>query len=636
MKKIWITILGFFILAISAGIFTYKQVSQSNTNNYQSILKNQEETAFENTALAAENNWQKEMYDNYFKQAKTVGIAETIKGSILPHHLVAGYIPATFFTELAKQKPSTVVIIGPNHFFRGENPVISTTNDQLTSYGSLRVDDGLIKKLLNDGLIGVDEAVISKEHSITALTPFIKKTLPNTKILPLIIKYQTPTSTLESLFNRLTDILPSDAVVVASIDFSHYMTWPVANFHDELTREAIRNFDYGRINKLDIDSPASLYVFLKLMEFNKTQKIAHELSDNAANIMNRSGAKETTSYFSPWFVKGDINCHPELVSGSDSCKQYKIASVLFFGDMMLDRNVKKQTDKNGADYLFSKLAGQENRFFLGVDEISANLEGPFANSRRATTKSIAFRFEPKLISTLKKYNFSIFTLANNHSLDMGKAGFAEGKTNLTKAGISFYGQQLYIDNNSLLVKKVGDYNVGYIGLDDTIVKTDIKKVKQLIEKAKTPVIPSTTEKSSLVADFIVVNIHWGEEYKEISNTNQRNLAHQLIDAGTDVIIGHHPHVVQEMEIYKNRPIFYSLGNFIFDQYFSVPTQQSLAVGLIFTDKKISTYVFPLKGVNSQAQQMEYEVGQKYFAKWILKSRLGNYQFDEFKHLNIEF
>ncbi|KKQ40600.1 MAG: hypothetical protein US58_C0016G0012 [Candidatus Magasanikbacteria bacterium GW2011_GWA2_37_8] len=611
MKKTGIIIIGLFVVATLAAIFTYKQVSKTNVYNYSLILKNDEKNTSENTALAAENNWQKEMYDNYFKQAKTVNITETIQGSILPHHLVAGYIPATFFTEIAKQKPSTIVIIGPNHFFRGENPIISTTNDQLTSYGNLQVNDGLIKKLLNDGLVGIDETVIAKEHSITALTPFIKKTLPNTKILPLIVKYQTPTGTLESLFNKLTDILPSDAVIIASIDFSHYMTWETANFHDELTREVIKNFDYSRIDKLDIDSPASLYIFLKLMEHNKTQKVVYELGDNAANIMNQPGAKETTSYFSPWFVKGDKTNN-------------KIASVLFFGDMMLDRNVKKQTDKNGADYLFTKLAGQENRFFLGIDEISANLEGPFANSRRATTKSIAFRFEPKLIYTLKKYNFSIFTLANNHSLDMGKAGFAEGKANLAKAGINFYGQQLYINNDSLLVKKVGDYNIGYIGLDDTITKVDIKKVKLLIDQTK-----------NNGANFIVTNIHWGEEYKEISNTNQRNLAHQLIDAGVDVIIGHHPHVVQEMEIYKNRPIFYSLGNFIFDQYFSVSTQQSLAVGLIFTDKKISTYVFPLKGINSQAQQMEYEIGKKYFEKWILKSRLGNYKFDEFKHLNIE-
>jgi poly-gamma-glutamate synthesis protein (capsule biosynthesis protein) len=88
------------------------------------------------------------------------------------------------------------------------------------------------------------------------------------------------------------------------------------------------------------------------------------------------------------------------------------------------------------------------------------------------------------------------------------------------------------------------------------------------------------------SDILVVNIHWGEEYKADPNNRQKEMAHLLIDAGVDVIIGHHPHVVQTVETYKNKPIFYSLGNFIFDQYFSPETQKGLAVEIIFTSKDI--------------------------------------------------
>ncbi len=298
----------------------------------------------------------------------------------------------------------------------------------------------------------------------------------------------------------------------------------------------------------------------------------------------------------------------------------KTASILNFGDLMLDRNVKKQLNKFGSDYPFKLLAA--NNFFDGYDVVAANLEGPFANKRRPTSKSIAFQFDPSLITTLKKYNFGLFTLANNHSLDMGSAGFEESKANLKKAGIDFYGQQYKINDNNLLIKQIGNFKFGLIGLDDTINKVKVSEVKNLIDKAK-----------DQGAEIIMTNIHWGDEYKEISNPRQRQLAHALIDSGVDLIIGHHPHVVEEMEIYNNHPIFYSLGNFVFDQYFSVATQQELGVGLFFEEKDnqktVSISIFPLESNLSQIKQMEKNKETKIFDAWAKKSRLGENKFNNF-------
>jgi poly-gamma-glutamate synthesis protein (capsule biosynthesis protein) len=430
-----------------------------------------------------------------------------------------------------------------------------------------------------------------------------------------MLRYKTDAETLDKIAKSLQDTLPKDAVIIASIDFSHYQILPSANFHDELTEQIVKNFDYSRFSKLEIDSEPSLYLLSKMMEYYGTQKVAFELRDNSANILKNPGLKETTSYYSPYFVNGKK-------------ENIKISSILNFGDIMLDRNVKAQIDKNGSDYIFKELAGQENRFLTGMDIIEANLEGPFANYRRETTKSIAFRFDPKLIATLLKYNFGLFSLANNHSLDMSKKGFEESKENLKSAGINFYGQQFFITDENLLVKQIGDFKFGLIGLDDTVNKIDIVKVKKLVENAKTQ-----------GAEIILANVHWGDEYKTVSNAQQRQLAHDLVDLGVDVIIGHHPHVVQEMEIYKNRPIFYSLGNFIFDQYFSVLTQQGLAVGLIFKQNEskiqLSTYVFPIEGAKSQTKLMDYEKTQKFFDAWLKTSRLENNQFENY-NLKINF
>jgi len=169
----------------------------------------------------------------------------------------------------------------------------------------------------------------------------------------------------------------------------------------------------------------------------------------------------------------------------------------------------------------------------------------------------------------------------------------------------------------MVIKKVGDYNIAFIGINDTNSPVDVEAVKTLIKKGRAE------------ADKVVMNIHWGNEYYDISNDNQRQLAHEFIDTGADAIIGHHPHVVEEMEIYKNRPIFYSLGNFIFDQYFSKETQQGLGIGLVFKDKGISVYVFPLQENNSQVSQMGYDEANKYLKDWAAKSRLSGYVFKDF-------
>jgi len=296
------------------------------------------------------------------------------------------------------------------------------------------------------------------------------------------------------------------------------------------------------------------------------------------------------------------------------------ASMLFFGDMMLDRSVKKHIDSKGFDYLLKELAGENKIFFKCADIIHANLEGSFANKRISTSKTIAFRFDPILIPKIKEYGFNLFNLANNHTLDMGKQGFIDSKNNLKKNGVEFYGQQLKIDEDNLLIKKAGNFNFAFIGVDDTINKVRTDELKKLFDKAKENAV-----------DFVIINIHWGDEYKENSNDRQKTLARTMIDMGADAIIGHHPHVVEEMEVYKGKPIFFSLGNFIFDQYFSTSTQQGLALGIIFSKneggKHVSVFPLPIESKQSQVVEMTGEKREKFLKNWIKKSRLEERSFN---------
>lgn len=555
--------------------------------------------------------WDKEMYERFYTRMQRPEDLEAvgrIKGGIVPHHLLAGHIDAAFFDNLTAQDPSTVVLLGPNHFGRGFGSTISTLQDWKTPFGLVETDTKLTKKLVDQNLVVINEEVIKEEHSLYSIIPFISISIPKAKILPLALQNNMNDAEMNDFVAGLVEILPKDAVIVSSIDFSHYQTLPVADFHDELSMGVIKSFDYERLSELEIDSTSSLYILMKLMEHYGTQHVAYEQHFNSAILAGAPDAKLTTSYYSPYFTNGP----PET---------RQVATVLHFGDIMLDRNVKNRIDKYGTDHVLGGLAGDELRFFKGMDIVAANLEGPFADWRRETSKEIAFRFDPALIPVLKKYNFSLFSIANNHTLDMGWDGFEESKQNLSKEGIEFYGHQLRLSReDSLLNKEVGGIKFGFIGIDQTILPHSTEDIEKLI-------LESEEEN-----DYTIVNVHWGAEYALLkSNVWQQNLAHAMVDAGADVVVGHHPHVIQEIEVYKDRPIFYSLGNFIFDQYFSVPTQQGLGVGLVFHDTQgISAYIFPIESVDSRDNLIEYSQAKVLLDQLVAASRLGGYNIEDFK------
>ncbi len=274
----------------------------------------------------------------------------------------------------------------------------------------------------------------------------------------------------------------------------------------------------------------------------------------------------------------------------------KSVSFLFFGDIMLDRNVGAKIAKNGLPSLLDKLAGQEKRFFIGSDIVSANLEGPVTNNgaHYPPLNSIDFAFSPTVVSELQKYNFNYFTIANNHLTDQGSKGVEETRTNLKTLGYNFSGcADAQIGECSGTVMDINGVKVAMLGFSMVYHNFDLVAAQKIISDYKNK------------SDLVIVNIHWGVEYVHKYNTTQSITAHALADSGADIIIGHHPHVVQGLEIYNNKPIFYSLGNFIFDQYFSADTQVGLSLGLSVDveTKKGSVYLFPMQSRFSEPTLM---------------------------------
>jgi len=280
----------------------------------------------------------------------------------------------------------------------------------------------------------------------------------------------------------------------------------------------------------------------------------------------------------------------EFVSAKDEqvvVKQPDPIKFFFVGDIMLDRNVGKVISTEGFDYLFSSLA---NDFFESYDLVSANLESAVTadGAHYLPNNKYDFAISPDLLQKLTQKGFNFFTIANNHIADQGQNGLEETRELLDLAEVNYVGcNDKQVGDCSIKIIEIKDKKIGLAGFSMVYGRFDEPQGLAMIRE-----LASST-------DLVVVNIHWGVEYEHYYNTTQQNLAHDLIDAGADIIIGHHPHVVQGMEIYNGKPIFYSLGNFIFDQYFSEETQEGLGVEIEFDAEVLNFKLLPFVSKNSQ-------------------------------------
>lgn len=311
------------------------------------------------------------------------------------------------------------------------------------------------------------------------------------------------------------------------------------------------------------------------------------------------------------FISNDSvsNYGSDFLKAASSSKQVK---MLFFGDMMLDRHVKERI--NGKiNYLFSGFGSSSLELLDNYDLIGANLEGAVTNdgAHYLPDNLYDFAFEPGLVKQLKDYNFNFFTIANNHLADQGERGIMETRENLDNLGFFYVGcQDKQVDDCSAKIIDINDRKIGMVAYSQVYGLIDQKAALDQIR-----ILKASTSK-------VIVNIHWGKEYEHNFDGIQQGLAHAMIDAGADLIIGHHPHVVQGMELYNGKPIFYSLGNFIFDQYFSADTQEGLALGAVIKDKKMDLHLFPFKSKASQVSLITEEGKRDFYNKFIKWSKLN--------------
>jgi AmmeMemoRadiSam system protein B len=223
---------------------------------------------------------------------------ERIRGGVIPHHLVAGYMIADFFRILSGREVERVIVIGPNHYLKGPRMASSRYNWQ-TPFGILKTDAALVDELAGSGIAGVDEGAIAGEHSIAAIVPYIKYYLPDSAIVPIILHPDLTEKEAENLADLLLQNTGDGDVLVASVDFSHYLTGKEAMQRDAVTLKAIGDRDYARLLKMGdeyLDSPPSLVTLMKAMDKAGAGSMTVLHHSNSARILEKN-LEETTSYY---------------------------------------------------------------------------------------------------------------------------------------------------------------------------------------------------------------------------------------------------------------------------------------------------------------------------------------------------
>lgn len=487
----------------------------------------------------------------------------TSQAIVLPHHdLLLDHFDEFYqnFSLAERRQIQKIIILSPNHY----QPQVSR--------------------------VVTDRQTTLADHGVALHLPFIKKYFPEAKVESFLLSRKVPRKSLEKLVNQLNqEVVGQSTLVLVSTDFSHYLDKNQAQQRDSHAQQLICQQDVESILQLSdeyLDCPGCMYVllnldFMKQFAGNCPTILFHK---NSQEVMPGSDDVHTTSYFvMRWRQKteNDKNmalASPSLTSIEESDgNKSKEARLLFGGDLSFDRYIRQMGQAQGYDFILTEL-----KDFLGsYDAVIVNLESPITQSKSVSLDSAVgsrnnyiFTSPVRTAQVLADHNIKIVNLGNNHTLNFGQHGLIETRQHLANAHIDYFGN-LEATGSSFLVKNINGIQVGLVN-HNQFTPNSIEKALHDLQTVRSK------------SDVVIVYAHWGEEYVVQAGKVIQNQAHQFIKAGADLVIGSHPHVIQQTEVYQGKKIYYSLGNFVFDQYFSPETRRGLLLEVILTDQHIET------------------------------------------------
>ena len=279
-------------------------------------------------------------------------------------------------------------------------------------------------------------------------------------------------------------------------------------------------------------------------------------------ILEAGDTEEVSGNLSGGFVSADAAAGEAVQRENEEAG----LTLLFGGDVLLSDHVLTAYDKAGG---IGGVVDEGYRNVIGkADFFMVNQEFPFSSrGEEAPDKQFTFRLAPERVSLFSEMGIDGVTLANNHALDFGREALMDSCETLDRAGIVHTGAggNLEAARRPVIVEQKGK-RIAVIGPTRVIPTADWaagKQVPGMLAAYDMAILLEEIQKQRQENDFVVVYVHWGIEKEEKPQDYQRSMGRQMIDAGADLVIGAHPHVLQGIEYYKGKAIVYSLGNFVF-------------------------------------------------------------------------
>lgn len=322
------------------------------------------------------------------------------------------------------------------------------------------------------------------------------------------------------------------------------------------------------------------------------------ISENAATTgENGSISENAATAGENGSISDDAAIEGETANQSDD------TTIILTGDVLFANAFKAAYDAGGIERVVSPELLEQLK---AADILMANNEFPFSDrGEPMADKQFTFRCSPSYVKALNEMGVDIVSLANNHTLDYGRAALSDTFLALDEAGILYGGAGDSVERaKEVQVMEVNGKKYGFIAVSRVVPSADWK-----IENA-TPGMFTCYDSTALIevikeakqtCDFVTVFPHWGTEYSEQPNAVQRELAKKCMDAGADLVVGAHTHCLEGIEYIDGKPVFYSLGNFIFGQNID----RSAAVKVTVTeDGTVSYALIPVYASDGQTKQMD--------------------------------
>lgn len=239
-------------------------------------------------------------------KAEKIEIQNFIQAGIVPHHLLAGDMIASFFKTLANSEPEVLILIGPNHKRVGEKKINTGRWNWNTPFGVLEADDKVFEDIFDSVDYGEDIGLLFNEHSISGLVPYVKYYMPDTKLIPIVLHGNLSLEDSKTFARSIFEATKGKkCIVVGSVDFSHYLSPEKADEMDTISLKAIKERDIETISKMNndyLDTPPTIITIIELTEMLEAEKLEIMGHSNSA-IISGEYSESTTSYFTILFSK---------------------------------------------------------------------------------------------------------------------------------------------------------------------------------------------------------------------------------------------------------------------------------------------------------------------------------------------